>query len=82
MATGKLDLEVPQVVQIHLTGKKPANVFGMDLILYLGSVFGTDYLVDKALLFTGEGIEDSPLPSGMTVCNMGIEIGSMIKHAI
>ena len=58
MATGKLDLEVPQVVQIHLTGKKPANVFGKDLILYLGSVFGTDYLVDKALLFTGEGIED------------------------
>ena len=56
MATGKLDLEVPQVVQIHLTGKKPANVFGKDLILYLGSVFGTDYLV----------------------CNMGIEIGSMI----
>lgn len=78
MATGKLDLEVPQVVQIHLTGKKPANVFGKDLILYLGSVFGTDYLVDKALLFTGEGIEDFFVAERMTVCNMGIEIGSMI----
>ena len=78
MATGKLDLEVPQVVQIHLTGKKPANVFGKDLILYLGSVFGTDYLVDKALLFTGEGIEDFSVAERMTVCNMGIEIGSMI----
>lgn len=78
MATGKLDLEVPQVVQIHLTGNKPANVFGKDLILYLGSVFGTDYLVDKALLFTGEGIEDFSVAERMTVCNMGIEIGSMI----
>ena len=78
MATGKLDLEVPQVVQIHRTGKKPANVFGKDLILYLGSVFGTDYLVDKALLFTGEGIEDFSVAERMTVCNMGIEIGSMI----
>ena len=78
MATGKLDLEVPEVVQIHLTGKKPANVFGKDLILYLGSVFGTDYLVDKALLFTGEGIEDFSVAERMTVCNMGIEIGSMI----
>ena len=33
MATGTLDLEVPQVVQIYLTGKRPSNVFGKDLIL-------------------------------------------------
>lgn len=78
MATGKLDLEVPEVIQIHLTGKRPANVFGKDLILYLGSVFGTDYLVDKALLFTGEGIDEFSVAERMTVCNMGIEIGSMI----
>lgn len=78
MATGKLDLEVPQVIQIHLVGKRPANVFGKDLILYLGSLFGTDYLVDKALLFTGDGIEEFSVAERMTVCNMGIEIGSMI----
>ncbi len=78
MATGKLDLEVPQVIQIHLAGKRPANVFGKDLILYLGSIFGTDYLVDKALLFTGPGIEEFSVAERMTVCNMGIEIGSMI----
>ena len=50
MATGTLDLEVPQVVQIYLTGKRPSNVFGKDLILYLGSKFGSDYLVDRGLL--------------------------------
>ena len=78
MATGKLDLEVPEVVQIHLSGKRPANVFGKDLILYLGSLFGTDYLVDRALLFTGPGIADFPVEERMTVCNMGIELGAMI----
>ena len=78
MATGRLDLEVPEVVQIYLNGKRPANVFGKDLILYLGSVFGTDYLVDKALLFTGPGLEEFSEAERMTVCNMGIEIGSMI----
>jgi len=78
MATGQLDLEVPEVVQIHLTGKRPANVFGKDLILYLGSRFGTDHLVDRALLFTGPGIEELSISERMTVCNMGIELGSMI----
>lgn len=78
MATGRLDLEVPEVVQIHLTGKLPSNVFGKDLILYLGSLFGTDYLVDRALLFTGPGIGELSVPERMTVCNMGIELGSMI----
>lgn len=78
MATGKLDLEVPEVVQVYLTGKRPGNVFGKDLILYLGSKFGTDHLVDRALMFTGPGIEDLSIAERMTVCNMGIELGSMI----
>lgn len=78
MATGRLDLEVPEVVQIYLTGARRTNVFGKDLILYLGSLFGTDYLVDKALLFTGPGIETFSVAERMTACNMGIELGAMI----
>ncbi len=78
MATGKLDLEVPPVVQIYLTGALPSNVFGKDLILYLGSLFGTDSLVDKALMFTGPGIAALSEAERLTVCNMGVELGSMI----
>lgn len=78
MATGKLDLEVPQVVQVHLTGNRPSNVFGKDLILTLGGIWGADYLVDKALLFTGSGIASFSTEERMTVCNMGVELGSMI----
>ncbi|MCP1101847.1 3-isopropylmalate/(R)-2-methylmalate dehydratase large subunit [Aequitasia blattaphilus] len=78
MATGRLDLEVPEVVQIYLHGKCPSNVFGKDLILYLGKLFGTDYFVDRGLLFTGPGIEKFSISERMTVCNMGIELGAMI----
>ncbi len=78
MATGTLDIEVPEVVQIYLTGKRPANVFGKDLILYLGGRFGPDYLTDRGLLLTGPGIEEFSVSERMTVCNMGIEIGSMV----
>lgn len=78
MATGRLDLEVPEVVQVYLTGKLASNVFGKDLILYLGSLFGTDYLIDHGLILTGPGIECFSVAERMTVCNMGTELGSMI----
>ncbi|NLC39585.1 MAG: 3-isopropylmalate dehydratase/homoaconitate hydratase family large subunit [Clostridiaceae bacterium] len=78
MATGKLDLEVPEVVQVYLTGKLHSNVFGKDLILYLGQIFGSDYLTDKGLLINGPGIDYFSTEERMTVCNMGTELGSMI----
>lgn len=79
MATGKLDVEVPSVVQVHLEGALPSNVFGKDLILHLGSLFGSDYLTDRGLLITGPGIDAFSVEERMTVCNMGIELGSMIS---
>lgn len=78
MATGRLSLEVPSVIQVYLTGTVSNNVFGKDIILYLGSLFGTDYLVDKGLLITGPGIAQFSVEERMTICNMGTELGSMI----
>jgi 3-isopropylmalate/(R)-2-methylmalate dehydratase large subunit len=78
MATGRLDLEVPYVVQVYLTNDLKKNVFGKDFILYLGEIFGADYLTDKALLITGPGIRHFSVEERMTVCNMGTELGSMI----
>jgi len=78
MATGTLDIEVPEVAQVYLTGKLPPNVYGKDLILALARIMGSDYLTDRALLFTGPGIEGLTVEARMTVCNMGIELGSMI----
>ncbi len=78
MATGRLDVDVPEVVQVYLTGKLPSNVFGKDLILHLATMFGADYLTDRGLLITGPGIEQFSVAERMTVCNMGIELGAMI----
>ncbi|MDR3139911.1 MAG: hypothetical protein LBT95_09625 [Treponema sp.] len=78
MATGRLELEVPAVVQVYLEGKPRANVFGKDLILALGQIFGVNYLTDKGLLITGPGAGCFSTAERMTVCNMGTELGSMI----
>lgn len=78
MAKGEIDLEVPEVIQIYLAGKLKKHVFGKDFILYLGGLFGTDYFIDKAIIFTGPGIEQFSVSERMTVCNMGTELGSMI----
>jgi 3-isopropylmalate/(R)-2-methylmalate dehydratase large subunit len=78
MATGKLDLEVPAVVQVYLAGRPRANVFGKDLILALAQIFGTNYLTDRGLVITGPGAACFSTAERMTVCNMGTELGSMI----
>ena len=78
MAIGKLDLEVPAVLQIYLDGTPKSNVFGKDLILYLGQLLGANYLTDKGLLFSGPGIDFFSIEERMTICNMGTELGSMI----
>lgn len=78
MATGTIDLEVPEVIQAHLTNKLPDNVFGKDVVLTLASIFGTAGLTDKALVITGPGIECLSRQERMTICNMGIEMGAMI----
>lgn len=78
MATGTLDVEVPEVVNVVLEGKLAGNVSGKDLILYLASEFGADYLTDRGLIISGPGISEFSVAERMTVCNMGTELGSMI----
>ncbi|MCX7779664.1 MAG: aconitase/3-isopropylmalate dehydratase large subunit family protein [Negativicutes bacterium] len=78
MATGTIDLEVPEVMQIYVTGKPAAFVCGKDVILTLIKRFGTDGLTDKAVVFTGPGIQTLSDEDRMTICNMGIEAGAMI----
>lgn len=78
MATGTLDVEVPEVVNVVLEGELPSNVSGKDLILHLAGLFGADYLTDRGLIISGPGIRAFSVAERMTVCNMGTELGSMI----
>ncbi len=77
MATGTTDLEVPEVVQVYLTGKLSAAVEAKDVVLTLLARFHTDGLTDRALLLTGPGSASLTRDERMTICNMGIEMGAM-----
>ncbi|TWH48079.1 aconitase/3-isopropylmalate dehydratase large subunit family protein [Sporomusa sp. KB1] len=78
MATGTIDLEVPPVVEVHMTGQIKPYVSGKDIVLTLIKRFGVDGLTDKAVIFTGQGIAGISIEERMTICNMGIEMGAMI----
>lgn len=78
MATGYIDLEVPEVVEVNLSGTLKPGVTGKDLVLTLLGIFKTDGLTDKALIFTGRGCGSLSENERMTVTNMGIEMGAMI----
>lgn len=78
MATGTIDLEVPEAIAVYMTGKLPDNVFGKDVVLSLIQHFGVDGLTDKAVIFSGPGITQLPVEERMTICNMGIEMGATI----
>ncbi|MBP2637101.1 MAG: leuC [Firmicutes bacterium] len=78
MATGSIDLEVPEVVEVYMTGQPGRHVCGKDIVLTLIKKFGVAGLTDKAVVFTGPGIAALSMDDRMTICNMGIEMGAMI----
>ncbi len=78
MATGTIDIEVPEVIEVYMTGQLQAYVGGKDIVLSLIKEFGVAGLTDKAVVFTGPGIAAIALDDRLTICNMGIEMGAMI----
>lgn len=78
MATGTIDFEVPEVIEVYMTGRLQPYVSGKDIVLTLIKQFGVDGLTDKAVVFTGPGITAISQDDRLTICNMGIEMGAMI----
>ena len=75
MATGQAWFKVPETINVHLTGKKPADVCGKDVILTLIGMIGVDGALYKALEFTGDGVADLTMTDRLTIANMAIEAG-------
>lgn len=76
LATGKAWFKVPEAVNVHLTGKKPQNICGKDVILTLIGKIGVDGALYKSLEFTGEGVAELSMTDRLTVSNMAIEAGA------
>jgi len=80
MATGTIDIEVPEVFEIRLEGSFRPGVYAKDLILHLIGKFGTDGFTDKCVVYSGSAVSGMSLDEKMTVSNMGIEMGAMISY--
>jgi len=80
MATGTIDLEVPETFEIRLSGQLAPGVYAKDLILHLIGRFGTDGFTDRAVVYSGPALEGLTLDDKMTISNMGIEMGAMISY--
>ena len=76
MATGKAWFKVPEAINVHLTGKKPSDITGKDVILTLIGMIGVDGALYKSLEFTGEGVQELTMTDRLTIANMAIEAGA------
>ena len=75
MATGEAWFKVPEAINVHLTGKKPSDISGKDVILTLIGMIGVDGALYQSLEFTGEGVADLTMTDRLTIANMAIEAG-------
>ncbi|MBR2216699.1 MAG: 3-isopropylmalate dehydratase large subunit [Selenomonadaceae bacterium] len=75
MATGEAWFKVPEAIKVVLTGKKPQNITGKDVILTLIGKIGVDGALYKTLEFGGEGVAELSMTDRLTIANMAIEAG-------
>ncbi|WP_196593300.1 3-isopropylmalate dehydratase large subunit [Pectinatus sottacetonis] len=75
LATGEAWFKVPETIKVELTGTKPHNITGKDVILTLIGMIGVDGALYKAIEFSGEGISSLSMDDRLTISNMAIEAG-------
>ena len=75
IATGEAWFKVPKTINVNLTGKKPANICGKDVILTLIGMIGVDGALYQSLEFAGEGVAELTMTDRLTIANMAIEAG-------
>jgi len=75
MATGEAWFKVPETIEVHLTGTKPADITGKDVMLTLIGMIGVDGALYQSLEFTGDGIASLSMADRFTISNMAIEAG-------
>ena len=75
LATGKAWFKVPESINVKLSGKKPKNISGKDVILTLIGKIGVDGALYKTLEFSGEGVAELSMTDRLTISNMAIEAG-------
>lgn len=76
MATGEAWFKVPEAICVCLTGQKPEDVTGKDVMLHLIGMIGVDGALYQSLEFTGKGVASLTMTDRLTIANMAIEAGA------
>ncbi len=79
-ATGKLWFRVPDSIKIVLEKKLSRRVMAKDVILKIIGDLSAEGVNYRSAEFTGPGIRNITMDGRMTMCNMGVEMGT--KNAI
>lgn len=76
MGGGPFYLNMPQVVNVKLTGQLKPWVSAKDVILELLRIMTVKGGVGKIIEYTGEGVKTLSVPERATITNMGAELGA------
>ena len=76
MGGGAYYVEMPEVVNVHLTGELPEWATAKDVILHLLGELTVKGGVGKVLEYTGPGADSLTIPERTTITNMGTELGA------
>lgn len=76
-ATGMTWWQIPSVAKVELRGKLPPGVTGKDVIVALCGVFNNDEVLNHAIEFVGDGVENLSIDERLTIANMTTEWGAL-----
>lgn len=76
MGGGLFYLTMPEVINIHLTGRLRPMVSPKDIILEVLRIFTVKGGVGKVFEYTGDGLQNLTVPERATITNMGAELGA------
>lgn len=76
-ATGQTWWQIPPVAKVELKGRLPKGVSGKDVIVALCGVFNNDEVLNHAIEFTGEHIDELSVDYRLTIANMTTEWGAL-----
>ncbi|MCF8076649.1 MAG: 3-isopropylmalate dehydratase large subunit, partial [Desulfotignum sp.] len=76
MATGKVWIKVPHVIQVNFSGRLQNRVCSKDLALHLLGILGNDGANYRVIETTGDTIDSLTMDERMSLCNMAVEAGA------
>ncbi len=71
-----LNVEVPETIKIHASGKFQPCVSPKDLILYLIGTLSAEGAAFKVIEYHGDSIRRMPTSGRLVLCNMSVEAGA------